>query len=481
MKFERFTWDLYKESERGKSAIEEFATARDEAREAELEYKYNPHLAAYQRPKEQAEYYDRLWEAVFTDITDGEADTPKHAKELYEYIVDAIAGDDGKYRDAMYDVTPLSFLLFGYQPEFFYPHLFCARIGDLYQTADVFDIPLPELPPKTAYRDRCLYYWQLCETFRTFRNEAGLSPSELCAFLYDFAPNYIKRDTDTELPQPQQAWFVGGLFSDRATANEDKFWQTSLETRRGDLVFHYETAPVSAITCFWRAYSDGMADPFDYYWSFAHLSEKTDIPHITLHELQADEYFSRHPLVRRKFMGVNGCALSNDDMQNLQRMIAAKGGDADSIPKLQTASIPNNFEIKVEKDVEENLLIPLLNSMGIDDLDYKRQIPLKIGRGERVYPDFALHCGKTANGYTAKVLIEAKLYMANNKEREQAFLQGLSYAHLMGASVLILCDKLYIYAYDGKQGFDRSNYTRYSWDELQENPDKFNQLKTIIK
>ena len=71
--------------------------------------------------------------------------------------------------------------------------------------------------------------------------------------------------------------------------------------------------------------------------------------------------------------------------------------------------------------------------------------------------------------------------MANNKEREQAYLQGLSYAHLMESNVLVLCDKLYIYAYDGKQGFDRSNYTRYSWNELQENPNKFNQLKTIIK
>lgn len=50
-----------------------------------------------------------------------------------------------------------------------------------------------------------------------------------------------------------------------------------------------------------------------------------------------------------------------------------------------------------------------------------------------------------------------------------------------GVNVLVLCDKLYIYAYDGKQGFGRSNYTRYSWNELQENPDKFNQLKNIFK
>lgn len=479
MRFERFTWDLYKDSERGKSAIEKFATAKDKMREAELECKYNPHLAPYQDRKKMEDFYDLLWNDIFTNFAEGEADSLEHAKELYEDIIDGVT-HEGKYRNTLNWVTQISFLLFEYEPEYYYPHLFNVRIQDLYRIADVFDIQLPPLPNRTAHRDRCMYYWRLCEKLYQFRKDAGLTPNELCAFLYDFAPNYIKHDSDLELPQPQQAWFVGGRFSDRDTANEDKYWQSNIETRRGDLMFHYETAPISAITCYWRAYSDGIADPFEYYWSFAQLSDKADIPHITLHELQDDEYFSKHSLVRKKFQGVSGWPLTNEDMQNLLRMIAAKGGNTDSIPKLQTAFIPNNFDIKIEKDVEENLLIPLLNSMGIDDLDYKRQIPLKIGRGERVYPDFALHCDKNANGYTAKVLIEAKLYMANNKEREQAYLQGLSYAHLMEANVLVLCDKLYVYAYDGCHGFDRNTYIRYSWNELGSNPDKFNKLKKLL-
>ena len=47
--------------------------------------------------------------------------------------------------------------------------------------------------------------------------------------------------------------------------------------------------------------------------------------------------------------------------------------------------------------------------------DYMRQVPLRAGCGERIYPDFAVHCTKTDNGYIAKVLIEAKLSMRNKK------------------------------------------------------------------
>lgn len=39
-----------------------------------------------------------------------------------------------------------------------------------------------------------MYYWELCEVFYRFRIENQLSPAELCAFLYDYAPNFISKE-----------------------------------------------------------------------------------------------------------------------------------------------------------------------------------------------------------------------------------------------------------------------------------------------
>lgn len=55
-----------------------------------------------------------------------------------------------------------------------------------------------------------MYYWSLCEVFYRFRAENELSPAELCAFLYDFAPNFMPQK-EADVPQPTQAWCIGGL------------------------------------------------------------------------------------------------------------------------------------------------------------------------------------------------------------------------------------------------------------------------------
>lgn len=119
--------------------------------------------------------------------------------------------------------------------------------------------------------------------------------------------------------------------------------------------------------------------------------------------------------------------MSNRDYQEILRIVQKKGYDTSKLPVLYAPKIIRS-DIKLEKDVEEKLLIPLLHNIGITD--YMRQIPLRAGRGERIFPDFALRCTKTENGYVAKVLIEAKLSMRNKKDIYEAFQQANSYAHL---------------------------------------------------
>lgn len=339
--------------------------------------------------------------------------------------------------------------------------------------ADSKSSPLP--PKKSDYRARCMYYWELCETLQSFRKDNGLSPYDLCALLYDFGQGLTK-NIPTELPKPSKAWFIGG----EIMPEEDldfMFWQANEDTMRGDILVHYETYPICAITCMWIAQTDGVIDPFFYYYANTYIGNRIKLPHITLKELKNDEYFSSHSLIRKNFQGVNGWEMNNKDYVEFLRMIQAKGYDINNLPTLYSPKMPCT-NIKLEKDVEEQLLIPLLDSMGMTD--YMRQVPLRAGRRERIYPDFALHCTKTDNGYIAKVLIEAKLSMRNKKEVYAAFQRANSYAHLLEAPIIILCDKEMLLVYTNENGFNRNRYKRFFWEDM-ENPDSFNELRQIIK
>lgn len=79
----------------------------------------------------------------------------------------------------------------------------------------------------------------------------------------------------------------------------------------------------------------------------------------------------------------------------------------------------------------------------------------------------------------ASVIIEAKYYMMNNASVEQGFLQARSYALLLEATVIALCDKHFIYVYHKKGHFDRSVCERYSWQETNI-PVIFNKLRKMF-
>lgn len=172
--------------------------------------------------------------------------------------------------------------------------------------------------------------------------------------------------------------------------------------------------------------------------------------------------------------------MSNEDYLELLRMIKAKGFDINILPKLYAPTLPKNLDIRKEKDVEKLLLERLLNSMDwYENKDFIRELGIKAGRGRRIFPDYALHYDNKPNEEKAKVLIEAKLHMKNNQAIEDAFIQAKSYAQLLESSVIVLCDKYYLFVYEKKQSFDRNSYKRYTWLDM-ENPDIFNELKNKL-
>lgn len=490
MKFNQYTWNLYKHSPEGQMAIKEFEEASVNLSEFDLMFKYNPRLELWDNNKERRSFIEDFMESMWCYNINEFPDDPtpqtlEEAKEKFEDTIFRGLWVEGETIIPMKDFETMlmtivwtSFLLYYYEPKFFFPNIFIYRFFDLHKIADTFDIELPSIPKKPNYKARCMYYWELCEIFYQFRTENNLSPAELCAFLYDFAPNFTPKEK-TEIPEPSQAWCIGGLINNEEISKTD-FWQASPETKKGDILIHYETSPISAITCFWIAQTDGVIDPFFHYYGNVYLGRRIGLPHITLKELQADEYFSKHSLIRKKFQGVNGWPMSGEDYSQLLRMISAKGFDVNTLPKLYAPTLPENVSLTHERDVELQLLEPLLNSMRwYENKDFIRQLPIHAGRGHRVFPDYALHYDNTPDYERAKVLIEAKLYMKNNQEIEEAFKQARSYANILESSVIVLCDKTCLIVYEKVNSFDRDRYTKYHWADLNK-PDKFNQFKSQL-
>lgn len=480
MKFNQYTWSLYKNSTEGQKAIKEFEVTDGHA----LLQKYTPYYARF---IPEGLYNDWLETIHCYGISDCEVPTSlDEAKDFYEALITLGIMENGKvliphndFKNMLSLIQPISYLLSGFAPNFFFPYLFICRIFDLNKVADIFEIGLPDMPKKADYKARCIYYWQLCEVFYRFRIENDLTPAELCAFLHDFALNNITKQ-EINIPEPAQAWFIGGYTEKNERGLDFIFWQANPDTKKGDILIYYEKSPVSAITCIWIAQTDGVIDPFFHYYSNTYIGNKIDIPHITLKEFQADGYFSKHPLIRKKFQGVNGWGMSSEDYSELLRMIKAKGFDIEALPKLYAPALPKNVTITNERDVEVQLLEPILNSMGWhENKDFIRQLPIHAGRGHRVFPDYALHYDNKPDYEKAKVLIEAKLYMKNNQEIEEAFKQARSYANILESSMIVLCDKRCLIVYGKGQGFDRGNYKKYYWEEL-EIPDLFNELKNKL-
>ena len=328
-----YNWNPYKNSQKGKDTIKFFSNADGYA----LFKKYSPH-AVFHTEEEYNEWLDNIYCYGVSEYE--QPVSLDDAKNLYSSLIKngiMIEGNPWIYRDdfksTLLVVQPTSYILSRFAPEYFFPYLFICRIDELNTIADVFDIELPKLPKRTDYQGRCMYYWKMCEVFYRFRKGNNLSPTELCAFLYDYAPRFVGGKKASNVERPSRVWFIGGYLYEEDRLLLSKFWQSSPETKKGDILIHYETSPVSAITCIEIARTDGVIDPLFYYYSYTYISERIDIPKITLKELQTDSYFSHHPLIRKNFRGVSGYPVSKECYSELLRMIQDKGFDVEELPK----------------------------------------------------------------------------------------------------------------------------------------------------
>jgi len=503
-------WNLYKNSERGKKAIELFTIKDSDNLDRKIRaiYKFCKDFLGnieienlmtrfflitdnifadellINEDESASEYFKRLIDNIEIGITEisseGEIHKPKDEKPLVK---------QKDYKVICSLITDISLSLFTFNPDCFLPILFPEKFDVLVKILDVLEIPLPQLPASTDKKGRLLFYNDLCDNIFEFSKKNDLTTEETCACIYDFASMLLDNTeySDSDLPEPTNIWLTGGSKVDYETflrnpkTSAKSVWTCNENTKRGDIIVMYVRSPYSCIQSIWRADIDGVYTPFNYYNSRTEITNGIVVPHITLNELKADAYFSDYKMVRCNFQGVNGIQFSATDYKELQRLLTAKGFDVSVLPQLYSPNFEIAGQLKNEKDVEEQLLIPLLNKLGYSETDWTRQLSQKAGRKEKAIPDFVFFPKGETHFQNAPMIFEAKFDISSNIERTKSYNQALSYARLMKSSIFGICDKDRLIIYKEKKGyFDRFKpIFEKHWESIND-AEIFSKLKQII-
>ncbi len=364
-------------------------------------------------------------------------------------------------------------------PELFIPYYYKYNFNVLEKIAQEFDIYLPPIPVKKDYKGRLYYYGEICSALYEFREEHNMSPYELCAFLYDFAPKYmggIDSYIIKNLPEPKCAFFIGGSKDDIfIDDNKDTVtcWQCNSDTRAGDMIVMYLRTPISAVDSVWRSVSIGFNDPFFYYYRCTYIANPVAVKRITQKQLQQDKVFKELPIVRKNMQGINGVELQPSEYNHLVDIAET------DVPRLEFAVSDINQTFSREKDVENKLIIPLLKKLGYNEKDYVQQMYIEIGNhNHALIPDFVLSPIHIKGHQSGFALIEAKLLVQNQREMEDVKIQARSYAVQLKAKYSAIADKNKIWIYSSNDDYTNEIFIA-TWDELN-NPDIFSKLFKLI-
>lgn len=494
----RQLWNMYKESSRGEACIELFNPERDNI--VDSAFGILKHSSIWGADHIDDDFIDVLqdtfwvWDMNFTErgfypqewsknsfmvfaenfdilypkLTEkGEVELSEDNHVVFKEGAYAIKSDEYRVKAAL---IPRLSLLFYYLFDDFKPILLPTRFDIIQRNCNALGIEMPAIPRTNDYKLYLSYFYDICESWNSFQKDNDLTDAELCACIYDFASMLLspEESTNSDLPKPTNVWLTGAsgkcdfAFLDtlgvEAGDNRENIWACNERTRRGDIIVLYCTTPRSYIHSIWRSNSGGIFNPFDYYHSRTTICNGVRTPQITFNDLKNDEYMSQIPIVRKNLQGINGVELSAQDYSELLRLIEQKGGDISALPKLYESEDVDFGEIKLEKDVEENILIPMLRKLGYNEEDWTRQLSRKTGRGTRAIPDFVFFAKGDKHFETAPFVIEAKLDMSHMRELINDFEQALSYASMLRSSLMGLCDKerLIIYRVDSTGSADRN-------------------------
>lgn len=371
-------------------------------------------------------------------------------------------------------------------PRSYIPYFFPCLYNVLATIAELFEIGLPSLPRKQDYKGRAAHYYALCSSFTAFREENGWSSAELCAFLYDFAPKFSggKNWLWHELPEPRSAFVVG------SGSNIDAQFQSlsgegaiccqgSPDTQPGDMILLYQWAPISSIRSIWRAKSSGFIDPLFLNYRCIYIGQLMNTPSVSFKELKADPLLGQTALIKTNMLGMNGTELKPSEYICLIEMLKRKGFDVSQLPTLddRLETLLLDHHIETEHDVEIMLLEPLLEKLGWTRENYVRQMPLRMGRGSFVYPDYVIMPQFTPGREKGLWIVEAKRSISTAKQLAIDWGQAASYAQRLCSVGFMLVAQEGVWLAERSNDFQNKVY--YKWAQLQ-SPDVFSQLYAIV-
>lgn len=503
-------WELYKETQQGKNAIELFNVESEKWQENiykwfELaESKGNFIGFQYLFPQlqlfavnietknlipEEGEITREVFDGFIHDL---ELHLPEENNEKGS-LTDEILIKQGDFRRLNSFMHILSTYLYTSVDDFFKPLLYQSRFDIIQHNCDLLGIELPEMPHTKDYSAYMMYYYDMCTAFNNFQKENGLTAEEFCACLYDYAETLGEEEhVESELPRPTNIWFVGASKADIQAYKEGKFnestqiWQCNERTRRGDIIVLYALTPYSSIHSIWRAKSGGFFNPFDSYQTRTTICDCHEVPAISNKELKEHSYFKELPIVKKNLQGINGVELSATDYQELLKLLQQKGCDITTLPQLIEITDWVKPEISrgnPEQQVEEKILIPLLEKLGYQPEDWSRQLEQKAGRGLKAIPDFVFFPKGELHMHNAPLVIEAKYDMASSKEYDKAFRQGLSYARMLRSGIMGICDqdRIVLYQITDLGSADKTNpIYEAQWAVVNTDVAMFNKLQKII-
>jgi len=501
MKFNKFIWELYKKSERGKKAVRRFSRLKSTFVEPSLRNAEVPLLnykgkstgesvevdiaeavqecvgeKTLSNQKAADRYYSRhLHKKGFSFSVEGKSVPPKSSSVL------------GLYEEEWYDyIGAISLGLYRAHQDFFLPYNFRRKFNQLEEIHAEFAIPLPAVPGKHDKEGRGLFYISINRVWQEFRLQHGLSPAEMCAFLYDLAPQFTTPLNASDLPSPSRVWLVTGGswdidFVDKASRNTVRTWGGNSAVRRGDILMMYLVAPRRCIDSVWRACSDGFIDPFFHYHSMVTLCARVKTKPVTFAELKNDSLLGQKPAVRAHFQGPNSkAAFTVEEYEAILKIMGSKGQDISVLPRIPLSNYSPSVELLNERDVEIQLIEPFLKRLGFKESDWVRQMPVKMGRGERNYPDYALGAKTKRGEESAKMLLEAKYQLSAHSEFNEAFFQTKSYALRLQSKIMAMAAREGIWVFPPDNGnFYIKKFVHKGWGELN-HPDHFHEILRLI-
>lgn len=236
----------------------------------------------------------------------------------------------------------------------------------------------------------------------------------------------------------------------------------------------YCLSPRSYIHSIWRAVRDGYIEPYFHWYSMIEIAFPQKVKPITFKELIEDEIFSKKGLVKAHMIGINGKGLSVTEYHHLLEILKNKGQDISHFPRIEKIGGFDNENLENERDVEIKLIEPLIQRLEYKQSDWIRQMPLRMGHGIRYYPDYVFGAIQKKGEESAKMIIESKYQISNEKELFEAYYQAKSYALRLSTQCFIVASKEGVWIFNKDEILSKNNYHK-TWNDLL-NPDIFHEI-----